>query len=262
MFEDMMLRSLHVRSMRAGDLGAGHEPGLLFQASTVLALLDGRYDGDLSFAELARHGDTGLGTLNGLDGEMIALDGQFFRADEFGRISEIPPDAHTPFAVVTEFEPALSFDLGAVGNFEELRSLLDGLIPGDSPAAAIRIDGKFARITARSVPRQEKPYRHLDEVVAAQNIFEIESTTGSLVGFRFPIFSEGIEIAGYHLHYIDANRQRGGHLLDLKIESATVGVATYSDLHVELPPGMDLASPDLASRTHLAIEKAEGKKSG
>ena len=68
----------------AGDLHAERDPHVLFQASTIGALLDGAFDGDLSFAELAQHGDLGLGTLNGLDGEMIALDGEFFRADADG----------------------------------------------------------------------------------------------------------------------------------------------------------------------------------
>ena len=121
----MMLRSLHVESMRAEDLHAGHDPHLLFQASTVAALLDGAYDGDLTFAELARHGDLGLGTLNGLDGEMIALDGRFLRADVNGDVTEIAPNAYTPFAVVTEFEPTAEFELTAIGGFDELRRVLD-----------------------------------------------------------------------------------------------------------------------------------------
>ena len=67
-----MIRSLHLQSMRNEDLHGGHDEHALFQASTVSALLDGAYDGDLTFADLASQGDTGLGTLNGLDGELIA----------------------------------------------------------------------------------------------------------------------------------------------------------------------------------------------
>jgi len=253
----MMLRSLHVQSMRAGELHAGHDPHLLFQASTVSALLDGAYDGDLSFAELSRHGDTGLGTLNGLDGEMIALDGTFLRADVNGDVTEIAPNAFTPFAVVTEFKPTIEFTIGPVPGFDDLQAILDEKLPEESPAAAIRIDGSFRSVTARSVPKQFPPYRHLDEVVAAQNVFEIEACSGSLVGFRFPIYSEGIEISGYHLHFVDDARKRGGHVLGVEIDSATVRAALFSDLHVELPPGLDLASPDLAGDTHEAIERAE-----
>ncbi len=253
----MMLKSLHVQSMRAGELHAGHDPHLLFQASTVSALLDGQYDGDMSFAELAEHGDTGLGTLNGLDGEMIAIDGVFLRADVNGDITEVAPNAFTPFAVVTEFEPTIGFEVGEVRGFDTLQSILDQRLPDDMPAAAIRIDGEFSTVTARSVPKQKPPYRHLDQVVADQNVFEISSTSGSLVGFRFPVYSEGIEIAGYHLHFVDDGRSRGGHLLDLEIDRADVHAALFSDLHVELPSGMDLSSPDLATETHAAIERAE-----
>ena len=70
-----MIRSLHVSTMRASDLDAGHEHHALFQASTIGALLEGRFDGDITVAELAERGDLGLGTLNGLDGELIVRSG-------------------------------------------------------------------------------------------------------------------------------------------------------------------------------------------
>lgn len=257
MIEESMIRALHVQSMQARDLHAGHESHTLFQASTVAALLDGSYDGDLSFAELAGHGNTGLGTLNGLDGEMIALDGKFLRADFHGTISEVEPDALTPFAVVSWFEPDLEFRIAGVSGFDDLVTKLEASIPAGTPAVAIRIDGTFSGVTARSVPRQVPPYRPLAEVVEDQNVFEIPAGEGTLVGFRFPGYSEGIEIAGYHLHYVDQARKCGGHVLDLEIESATVKVETSSELHIELPPGMDLGSPDLAGDTHAAIERAE-----
>src|SRR6476659_2963447 len=101
MLDERWIRSLHVESMRRADLHAERAHHVLFQASTIGALLDGAFEGDLRFAELAEHGDLGLGTLNALDGEMIALDGRFYRADVEGRVSEVDPDERTPFAVVT-----------------------------------------------------------------------------------------------------------------------------------------------------------------
>jgi len=252
-----MIRSLHLQSMRSADLHGGHDPHVLFQASTVSALLDGAYDGDLTFADLARQGDTGLGTLNGLDGEMIAVDGQFLRADVNGDITEIMPNAYTPFAVVTWFEAETSFELEEPIDLGDLTGLLDRELSSDLPVAAFRLDGEFATVTARSVPGQSPPYRGLAEVVKDQNVFTIENTSGTLVGFRFPVYSEGIEVAGYHLHYVDDERLRGGHVLGLEIESGTVSGSFSRDLHVELPPGLDLASPDLAESTHEAIERAE-----
>ena len=47
----------------------------MFQTSTMGALPDGVYKGNVSIRELRRHGDFGLGTFNSLNGEMLVLDG-------------------------------------------------------------------------------------------------------------------------------------------------------------------------------------------
>src|SRR5919204_6887304 len=107
MIDERLVRALHVQSLREEELHAEHEPHVLFQSSTIGALLDGAYEGDVTFAELAEHGDLGLGTLNGLDGEMIATDGHFFRADASGSITEVDRGERTPFAVLTWFEPTV-----------------------------------------------------------------------------------------------------------------------------------------------------------
>ncbi len=91
MLDPRLIAALHVQAVRRDEMHAEHEPHLLFQASTIGALLDGAYEGDVTFAELAEHGDLGIGTLNALDGEMIALDGRFYRADIEGRVAEIDP---------------------------------------------------------------------------------------------------------------------------------------------------------------------------
>src|SRR3954449_9453561 len=109
--DERWIRSLHVEAMRHADLHAEHDPHVLFQASTIGALLDGSFEGDVTFAELAEHGDLGLGTLNHLDGEMIAVERHFYRADVEGRISEVPLEERTPFAVVVPFKADLDFSL-------------------------------------------------------------------------------------------------------------------------------------------------------
>ena len=252
-----MVRSLHVGTMSAADLTGGHDHRTLFQASTIAALLEGRFEGDVTFAALAQQGDTGLGTLNHLDGEMIAVDGEFFRADVDGRTTPIPPEEKTPFAVVVEFDPDQTIELEGRRGMEETLSILDRAGGAPGPVAAIRIDGEFERVEARSVPRQEKPYRPLAEVVEDQNVFTLGPCQGTLVGFRFPDWSEGIEVAGYHLHFIDHDRERGGHVLDFTIVRGTAELESSSDLNVELPPGVELGGEDVAAGVHAAIEKAE-----
>src|SRR4051795_5099304 len=151
MLDEHWIKSLHVESMRHADLHAERGSHVLFQASTIGALLDGSYDGDLTFAELAERGDLGLGTLNGCDGEMIAVDGEFLRADVDGAVHPIPPTAMTPFAVLTSFAPEHTFRAPGRLEQEQLLALIDERIGHLEQVHALRIDGNFERIRARSV---------------------------------------------------------------------------------------------------------------
>jgi acetolactate decarboxylase len=254
--DERWIRALHVETMREEELHAERQPHVLFQASTIGVLLEGAYDGDLSFAELAEHGDLGLGTLNGLDGEMIAIDGRFYRADVDGAAGEIDPTARTPFAVVIRFAPAIDSRLDGPLDHEGLLAQLDDLIPADAASCAIRLDGRFELVRARSVPRQSRPYRPLTEVVAEQHVFELAGE-GTMLGFRFPDYAEGIEVSGYHLHFISADRKCGGHVLDSRSSGLRARLDPSSELHVELPPAVDLADPALAAATHAAVEAVE-----
>jgi acetolactate decarboxylase len=253
--DERWIRSLHVQSMRHADLHAEREHHVLFQASTIGALLEGSYEGDVSFAELARRGDLGLGTVNGLDGEMIALDGRFWRADADGAIHPVAAEERTPFAVVTRFDPSIEFELERPK--AELLAAVDERLPTGTPSCALRVDGVFERMRARSVPRQTPPYRPLAEVIAEQHEFELGPVEGTMVGFRFPDYAEGIEVAGWHAHFIAADRSRGGHVLDSRVGAVRVRIDPSQDLHVELPPGVDLADPGVAASTHDAIELVE-----
>jgi len=262
MLDERWIRALHVESMRRTDLHREREPHVLFQASTIGALLEGAYEGDLSFAELAEHGDLGLGTLNHLDGEMVALDGEFFRADAEGAIHPVGPGERTPFAVVTRFEATIDKRLpGEAGrrsrSHGELLACLDELVPPGASSCAIRLDGRFGLVRARSVPRQEPPYRPLTEVVADQHVFELADVEGTMLGFRFPSYAEGIEVGGYHLHFISADRTRGGHVLESRSGELRVRIDPSDDLHVELPPTVELGDPDLAAETHAAVAAVE-----
>jgi acetolactate decarboxylase len=244
--DERLVSNLHVRALRRSRAHADREPGVLFQASTIAALLDGAYEGDLTFAELAEHGDLGLGTVNSLDGEMIAVDGGFYRADVDGLVHAIAGSERTPFAVVVPFEPALELET----------TDLPGELERAPTTCAVRFDGDFARLRLRSVPRQRPPYRPLPEVAAEQHVFELRETSGTLVGFRFPDYASGVELVGYHLHFISDDRSRGGHVLDYVARAGRLQIDPVSELHVELPPGVQLGAGHVDERELARIERA------
>ncbi|MGH3145828.1 MAG: acetolactate decarboxylase [Rubrobacter sp.] len=250
--------ALHVECLKKQDL-VEHEARAhhtLFQTSTIDELLEGNYDGDVSFAELGDRGDFGLGTLNGLDGEMIALDGRFYQVRADGRARPVDGQTMTPFAVVTVFEPDIHKTLSEPVDFGALCGYLDRVL-GDEPwCCAIRVDGHFDRMKTRSVPRQTQPYPPLLEVVESQPTFEFRDVEGSLVGFRFPLYAQGINVAGYHFHFITDDRDAGGHVMDCSLVRGELHVDHEAELRLELPPGVGLPTPD-PSRSREDLDRIE-----
>ncbi|MCP4363811.1 MAG: acetolactate decarboxylase, partial [Planctomycetes bacterium] len=77
----------------------------MFQVSTINALLEGVYDGDITLGELKRHGDFGVGAADELDGELVELGGEIYQLKFDGLAYKASDSMETPFAVVTFFEP-------------------------------------------------------------------------------------------------------------------------------------------------------------
>src|ERR1700754_2158501 len=72
----------------------------IFQVSTVGALVEGVYEGAVRVGTLREHGDFGLGTFEGLDGEMVVIDGEFFRVRTDGALHHVDDDVLSPYAMV------------------------------------------------------------------------------------------------------------------------------------------------------------------
>ncbi len=253
-FDEHLISAIHIESLRHEELEPEHLHHTLFQSSTIAALLGGSYDGDVTFSELAEHGDFGLGTFNALDGEMIALDGKFFRAAIDGTISEVAPAEQTPFAVVIEFDPDTSFKTQQTDQAKLLEEI-DRHLNTEFSCYAIHIEGRFRSVHARSVPRQSKPYRPLTEVIGDQRIFDLSDVDGTMVGFRFPHYSSGINVPGYHLHFIDSSHTSGGHVMDFEIEHGRVKIDHSNELHMELPSGVQLPASDIDDDAVNLVER-------
>lgn len=256
--DSALVGALHVEYLEGRELaGEATLHHTLFQTSTIDALLDGNYDGDVSFAELRAHGDFGLGTFDALNGEMIALDGDFYQIRADGVAYPVDERAQTPFAVVTIFEPALSQTLDSAMDFAALCARVDRLFDDASTCCAVRVDGHFEHVRTRSVPRQRKPYPPLVEVVRDQPVFELADVRGSLIGFRFPDYAQGLNVAGYHFHFITADRSAGGHVLECLLTSGELRVDHEADLRVELPSSISLPAPDQTAAKRETLDRVE-----
>ena len=164
--------------------------------------------------------------------------------------------ARTPFAVVTLFEPGLSHTFDTPIDFAGLCDFVDQVLGETTTCCAVRVDGHFEHVKTRSVPRQRKPYPPLVEVVKDQPTFELRDVPGSLVGFRFPDYAQGLNVSGYHFHFITADRSAGGHVLGCRLAHGELHIDREADLRLELPSGVGLPHPNAAnSETIKRIEK-------
>jgi acetolactate decarboxylase len=230
---------------------------VFFQYSTIQALMAGVYDGDLNFRELEKQGNFGLGTLNGLDGEMIGVDGEFYQVKANGIAYPVPKTAKTPFANVTCFHPDQSIQITESGSLRELEQHLTKLLPAPNLMYAIKITGTFPYIKTRSVSRQLKPYPPLTEAVKKQSIFEFYQVRGVIVGFWSPSYLAGVNVAGYHLHFITANRLAGGHLLDCRLGKARVEISRLTEFKLQMPQSGEFLQKTLMGAGEKEIGQVE-----
>jgi alpha-acetolactate decarboxylase len=233
----------------------------VYQFSTISALLEGVYDGDVTVADILRHGDFGLGTFNHLDGEMVILDGVCYRLRADGTATRAAPTDRTPFAAVTWFHSDFDIAIDARADRARVTGEIDRRIESPNLIYAIRINGHFAELHTRTVMAQEPPYPPLTQATEDQAETVFTDAPGTVVGFRTPDFEQGISVAGYHLHFLNEDRTAGGHVLDFTLEHGRVDVSGASQLHLSLPTsgaflGAQLSGADLTDR----INKAEGPK--
>ena len=231
----------------------------MFQVSTSGALVEGLYQGALTVGDLRRHGDTGLGTFEELDGEMILVDGHCYQARGDGTVTEVTDDVLTPFATVVAFAVDESHVMTDVISFDDLTSRLDGLRDSDNEFIAWRITGFLDALRTRTACRHASG-TPLAEAVVDQAVFERADLPATIVGFWSPGFSQAIAIPGYHLHAISDDRAHAGHVFDLRAQRLTVDVHRVSDLHVALPETEAFLQANLvAAHADMdAIERSKG----
>ncbi len=229
----------------------------LTQVSTINALLSGIYDGEMTIGELKQHGDFGLGTFNGLDGEMLVFDGQVYQITSDGVARQPGNNTKTPFASVTYFEADQKFIIQPDTTFPEFEKQMDNLIPTQNIFYAIRIEGVFSKVKTRSVPVQKKPYQPLKEITKDQPTFDFQDIEGTIVGFRCPDFVKGINVPGYHLHFLTGDGKAGGHVLKFMVRKAVAEIDQTSKFFLILPDDVEFYGADLSEDKQADLKQVE-----
>jgi acetolactate decarboxylase len=229
----------------------------VFQVSTITALMQGVFDGDMTFEELKRHGDFGIGTLNALDGEVIGVDGQFYQIRSDGSIHLVPPDARTPFMAVIFFVPEKTVVINKRTDYKQLEAVLDSLLKTNNVTYAVQLRGRFHTMKTRSVPRQNRPYTTLVNAAKHQAIFEMKEVEGTLVGFKTPEYMQSLNVPGYHMHFITKDHKAGGHVLDCTFDHITIEIAACRRFSMALPNEKAFDQADLNHSDRAGLNQVE-----
>ena len=233
----------------------------LFQVSTINALMNGDYDGSATLYELNQNGDFGIGTFDSLDGEMLYLDGVCYQLKADGSVCKPVQSTRTPFAAVTFFEIDKNIPIQDSLDLEQMVKFLDASLESQNIPYAVKIEGEFSYVKTRSVPRHKKPYRKLLEVIKTQSVCELRNIRGTLVGFRMPAYMEGPNVAGYHFHFITADKKSGGHLLQCTLRHGKAEIDDVKRFYIRLPQSKDFYAIDLSLKDK-DIDKVEANPGG
>jgi acetolactate decarboxylase len=228
----------------------------LFQVSTSAALVEGLYQGAVQVSRLLRHGDFGIGTFIDLDGEMVVLDGVCYQISSGGTVRIVAGERLIPYAVVTRFKPEFSKQVHQVNSFGELVSVCDQLRDSDNVFYAFRVDGRFSLVRTR-VMKPVPEGTNLRAAASGQNEFAFQNVNGILVGLWSPAFARSFSVPGYHFHFLSADRQKGGHVLECKALDIAVAGCAINEMHVSLPETEEFLRADLTRDPQADLMKAE-----
>ena len=222
----------------------------VYQVALLQSLTQGYYDGIIKVSELKQHGDIGIGTFEGVNGEMIVLDGKVYQALGDGSVKEADDNETVPFSNVTFFDSDIKETLSDIENVDALKAALDNIVDqnGRNMFYFVRIDGDFEKMNVRSELKQEKPYKSLDKALATdQREFNYDDAKGTVVGLYCPDYMGGLNTPGWHFHFISDDKAKGGHILDLSFKSA--------EAQLDKTPEFDMTLSDTDTFHEMELSK-------
>lgn len=234
----------------------------LFQVALLQSLMQGEYDGVITIKELKSFGDTGIGTFQGVNGELIAVNGIIYRALWDGSVEAAPDDETVPFANITFFDADITREHVKASSMAELKDVLNSIIKehGRNQFYMAKVTGVMSDILVRSELKQEKPYKPLNDALKTdQREFRYKDIAGTVIALYCPAYMDGLNSAGWHLHFVSDDGRKGGHVLDLALNDGVAALDVISEFDMIVPNRESFNNKSLETDLKSEIEQVEGK---
>ena len=231
----------------------------IYQIALLQSLAMGYFDGSISVKDLKTHGDTGIGTFEGLNGEMIVLDGVVYRANQNCEINVMGDKETIPFSNVTFFEKDFSVKLADVADKAAFEKILNEHVDkhGRNSFYMVKVSGTFNEILIRSESGQKEPYPTLVEALKTQKEITPKNIKGTIVGLYCPDFMSSLNSTGWHFHFISADKKIGGHVLELNLKSGEAQLDKTDAFEMDLPKKENFHELNFKQDMKEDIRKAE-----
>lgn len=212
----------------------GKTPNILYNYGISEALIGGLHEGTISVKSLKQKGDFGLGAPGMLDGELTILDGKAYQTTSDGDTTILKDDHMIAFSSVTFFEADLISHINTTTSRESLFRIIANTLENKNAMYAIKITGEFGYIKTRAFPPTEAPFPILSTILDKQKVFNFNNAQGTLIGYFLPEYLNGINMSGFHFHFLSADKKQGGHLLDFTAENLKIEVAQLKSMELEV----------------------------
>ncbi|WP_029542344.1 acetolactate decarboxylase [Selenomonas sp. AB3002] len=232
----------------------------LNQVALLQSLAQGYFGGTVKVRDMRSLGDVGIGTFEGLNGEMIMLDGTVYQALGDGRVVVADDKEAVPYATVTYFDNDISVRLSEVKDKAAFEKILNDEVKkcGENSFYMIKLHTEFSYVLFRSEYGSQKPYPTLVEALKGkQTEFTAKNIKGTLVGLYCPNYMGGLNSTGWHFHFISDDRKQGGHILELSLKQGIVEFDKTDKFTMILHDDKEFHEMNLAKDMSKDIRSAE-----
>ncbi len=190
------------------------------QVSTVKSIKENNTAPLISVSELKTFGNTGVGIVEGLKGQIIINDNKIYLIND--KFIATPAFSFTEltYANIVNFNWDTQLNISSRKTMVEVEEIINKTVPNNDIMCALKIKGKFLNIKLTTVSAKD-----------SQQI-EYQDIPGTIVGFRFPKYTKEISPEGFIFFFIADNKKNGGDVVDFLLQTGTIEIDLCNKLNI------------------------------